>query len=84
VPAEPQPSWSHLLHAEADGSYRLEVIDEDGVTVPVARQVSQAQAERLLAKIARESHEARKPIAAVVRDPWFMASAVITTKRLRG
>jgi hypothetical protein len=83
VPAEPQPQWSHLLHAEADGSYRLEVVDEDGITVPVARQLSQAQAERLLAKIAQESRETRKPIKSVVRDPWFMASAVITTKRLR-
>ena len=81
MPAEPH--WSHVLHADADGSYRVEVIDEDGVSVPVARQVSQAQAERLLAKIAQESRETRKPIKAVVRDPWFMASAVITVKRLR-
>jgi hypothetical protein len=78
-----EPRWSHVLHAEADGSYRVEVIDEDGLSVPVARQLSQAQAERLLAKIAQESRQTRKPIKAVVRDPWFMASAVITVKRLR-
>jgi flagellar motor protein MotB len=74
-------NWSHVLHADADGRYRLEIVDEDGVTFPVARDVTQGQAEQLIARIAQESRETRKPVKVVIRDPYFMAATVITLKR---
>jgi hypothetical protein len=45
------------------------------------RQVTQGQAERLVQRIAAEARESRKPIKVVIRDPYFMAAAVITLKR---
>jgi hypothetical protein len=76
------PTWTHSLVLDADGSYRVEVTDEDGVTLPVARQVTRTQAETLIRRIAVEADESRKPIKAVIRDPFFMAATVITVKRL--
>jgi hypothetical protein len=65
-----------------DGSWRLEITDEDGVTLPVARQLTRGQAAVLLERIAREATQQHKPIKAVIRDPYFMAATVITIKRL--
>lgn len=76
--------WSHAIIAEADGTYRVEVTDEDGVMLPVARQVTAAQAERLIQRIGAEAEATRRPVKAVIRDPYFMAATVITVKRLSG
>jgi hypothetical protein len=73
--------WSHAIHDEADGTCRVEVIDEDGVSLPVGRQLTRAQAERLLERIQREARQERRPIKDVIRDPYFMAATVITIKR---
>ena len=78
------PAWSYAVLDEPDGSCRVEVTDEDGLAVPVARQVSRTQAERLIERIAAESQVTRRPIKTVIRDPYFMAATVITLKRLRG
>jgi len=74
-------NWSHHIIDEPDGSCRLEITDEDGAVFPVARQVTQAQAERLVQRIADESRTSRTPIKVVIRDPYFMAATVITLKR---
>jgi flagellar motor protein MotB len=76
--------WSHAIVEEADGSCRVEVTDEDGAMLPVARQVTRAQAERLIQRIATEAEESGKPIKVVIREPYFMAATVITVKRLPG
>jgi flagellar motor protein MotB len=75
-------AWSHTLIEDADGSFRVEITDEDGVVFPVARQVTRAQAERLIQRIAAEASESVKPVKVVIRDPYFMAATVITVKRL--
>jgi hypothetical protein len=78
-----EPSgWSHTIQQDADGTFRLEIIDEDGETWPVARQVTRGQAERLVERIVHEARQERKPIKVVIRDPNFMAATVITVKRL--
>jgi hypothetical protein len=77
-------TWSHQIFDDPDGTCRIEVTDEDGATLPVARQVTRAQAERLVQRIAAEGRDEGKPIRAVIRDPYFMAAAVITVKRLPG
>jgi hypothetical protein len=59
----------------------VEVTDEDGVAWPVVRDVSRAQAERLVERIAAEAAETRKPVKVVIRDPNFMAATIITLKR---
>ena len=74
-------NWSHHIIDDPDGSCRLEIIDEDGEVFPVARQVSRAQAERLVQRIVEESRASRSPIKVVIRDPYFMAATVITLKR---
>jgi hypothetical protein len=73
------------LIEEADGTFRVEVVDEDGDMLPIARQVSRGQAERLVQRITQEARSRRepKPIKAVIRDPYFMAATVITIKRQR-
>lgn len=76
--------WSHAIIEEPDGTSRVEVTDEDGIVLPVARQVSDAQAERLIQRIAEEARTSRRPVKAVIRDPYFMAATVITVKRLPG
>lgn len=73
--------WSHTLAADPDGTYRVEIRDEDGAVLPVARGVSAGQAQRLIDKISAEAHETRRPIKVVIRDPYFMAATVITLKR---
>ena len=78
--AEPT-NWSHVIEPEADGSYRLEIVDEDGAPWPIARQVTRGQAEKLVLRIAEEARREHKPIKVVIRDPHFMASTVITIKR---
>jgi hypothetical protein len=76
--------WSHALSEDADGSYRVEIVDEDGVAFPVARQVTHAQGEILVQRIADEARSSGKPVKAVIRDAYFMAATVITVKRLPG
>ena len=73
--------WSHTVLQDSDGTYRVEITDEDGAVFPVVRQVTQAQAERLVQRIAAEAQESHKPIKTVIRDPYFMAATVITLKR---
>lgn len=73
--------WSHVVHTDPDGTCRVEVIDEDGVSYPVARLLTPAQAQRLIDRIAEEARTERRPIKQVIRDPAFMAATVITVKR---
>jgi hypothetical protein len=77
-------AWSHAIIEEADGTFRLEITDEDGVPWPIARQVTRAQAETLVQRINSEATSSNRPIKTVIRDPYFMAAAVITVKRLPG
>ena len=70
-----------MVHSEPDGTCRVEVVDEDGVSLPVARQVSPSQAQRLIERIAEEARGEGKPIRDVIRDPAFMAATIITVKR---
>jgi hypothetical protein len=79
--ADAERHWSHLIHTEPDGTCRVEVIDEDGLTYPIARQVTPAQAQRLIERIAEEARTEQRPIKQVIRDPAFMAATVITVKR---
>ncbi len=79
--AAQQSAWSHELIEEEDGTLRLEVTDEDGAMLPIARQVTPGQAEKLIQRIALEASRQRKPIKAIIRDPYFMAATVITIKR---
>ena len=74
-----EPSFDVL--EDGDGSFRVEVTDEDGAMLPVVRQVSRAQADLLVERIKREARAERKPIKSVIRDPYFMAATVITIKR---
>jgi hypothetical protein len=74
-------SWSHVLLQDDDGTCRVEIVDEDGVAFPVARQLTPGQAERLVQRIADEAREQHKPVKVVIRDPYFMAATVITLKR---
>ena len=74
-------NWSHAIFDDPDGTCRVEISDEDGEVVPVARQVTRGQAERLIQRIAEESRNSRKPIKVIIRDPYFMAATVITLKR---
>ena len=60
----------------------MEITDEDATPFPVARQLTRGQAERLVERIAHEARESGRPIKAVIRDAYFMAATVITTKRL--
>jgi hypothetical protein len=76
-----QRAWSHQIQQDADGSFRLEIVDEDGEPWPVARQVTRGQAEKLVVRIAEEARRERKPVKVVIRDPSFMAATVITVKR---
>jgi hypothetical protein len=80
--AEAEADWSSVIHTEPDGTCRVEIIDEDGVQFPVARQVTPGQARRLVERIAEEARTERRPIKEVIRDPSFMAATVITIKRL--
>ena len=77
-------SWSHAILDDPDGTCRVEITDEDGEVYPVARQMTRAQAERLVQRVAAEAQDSGKPIKVVIRDPYFMAATVITTKRLPG
>ncbi len=77
----PPPAWTHTILTDTDGTCRVEITDEDGAILPVARQVTPGQAERLVERIAREARESHKPVKVVIRDPYFMAATVITLKR---
>ena len=77
-------SWSHAILDDPDGTCRVEITDEDGEVYPVARQMTRAQAERLVQRVAAEAQDSGKPVRVVIRDPYFMAATVITTKRLPG
>ena len=79
-----KPSWGHDLLRDADGSYRLEIIDERGERFPVARQVSEGQAKQLLNVIGQEALHRDALVADVIRDPGFMAPVVISLKRGSG
>ncbi len=74
-------SWSHTILEEPDGTCRVEVTDEDGAVLPIARQLTRGQAERLVSTIGAEARASGKPIKAVIRNPYFMAATVITLKR---
>jgi cob(I)alamin adenosyltransferase len=76
------PQWSHSIVEEPDGTLRVDVTDEEGAVLPVARQITRAQAERLIQRISAEAESTNRPIKAVIRDPYFMAATVITVKRL--
>jgi hypothetical protein len=78
------PLWSHDLLRDSDGSYRLEILDERGERFPVARQISEGQARRLLRVIEQEAQRRGTPVADVIRDPGFMAPVVISLKRANG
>jgi hypothetical protein len=75
--------WSHVIETEADGTCRVEIIDEDGVQYPVARQVTPGQARRLVERIAAEAQSEGRLVKDVIRDPSFMAATVIMIKRLQ-
>jgi peptide subunit release factor 1 (eRF1) len=62
----------------------LEVLDERGRRVPVARQVSEGQARQLLRAIEQEANRRRYAIAEIVDDPVFMAQTVLAIKRGNG
>lgn len=83
MPEEEQnaPRWTHAVVADQDGTYRVEITDEDGAVFPVARQVTRGQAERLVQRIAAEARESHQPVKVVIRDPYFMAATIITLKR---
>jgi hypothetical protein len=74
-------AWSYELIEEPDTTFRVEITDEDGAMLPIARQVTRGQAEKLVQRVAAEAQRERKPIKAVIRDPYFMAATVITIKR---
>ena len=80
--AQPPP-WSYEILEDGDGTFRVEVTDEEGAMLPIARQVTRGQAEKLIARIKLEADSERKPIKSVIRDPYFMAATVITIKRQR-
>lgn len=75
------PAWRHLVHADADGSYRVEIVDEDEVVLPVGRKLTAGQAEKLVLAIAAESVDSGKPMKTVIRDHAFMAATILTVKR---
>jgi hypothetical protein len=81
----PDPAhWRHELHQDPDGTYRLEILDERGERVPIARQITQAQAELLLRAIDQEARRRLYAVAEIIRDPEFMATTVIAIKRDNG
>ena len=78
----PNPEhWSHELIAEPGAGYRLEILDEWGERFPVARGITQREAAILLKAIEDEATRRRYAIAEVIRDPNFMAPAIIALKR---
>jgi len=81
--AAQQSDWSYALIEEPYATFRVEVTDEDGAMLPVARQVTRGQAEKLIERIVREARSERKQIKTVIRDAYFMAATVITIKRQR-
>jgi hypothetical protein len=78
-----EADWSSVIHTEPDGSCRVEIVDEDGVQYPIARQMTPGQAKRLVQRIAEEARTEGRPVKDVIRDPSFMAATVITIKRLQ-
>ena len=81
----PNPAdWSHELIREPDGTLRLEILDERGDRLPIARQISEGQAKLLLKAIEDEATRRRHAIAEIIRDPAFMAPTVIALKRGNG
>jgi hypothetical protein len=72
-----------VIQADPDGTCRVEIVDEDGVPYPVARQVTPGQAKRLVERIAEEAQSEGRLVKDVIRDPSFMAATVITIKRLQ-
>jgi hypothetical protein len=81
--AEAEAGWSPVIHTEPDGTCRVEIIDEDGVQFPIARQVTPGQARRLVERIAEEARTEGRLVKDVIRDPAFMAATVIMVKRVQ-
>lgn len=77
-----ETSWEPLFHQDPDGTYRVEIRDEDSVTWPVGRALTRAQGEALVQRIAAEVAETRKPAKVVIRDPHFMAASILLVKRV--
>lgn len=75
------PPWTYDLRRDPDGTFGVEIVDEDNVRLPVARQLSEAQARLLVKSIEAEAVASGRPIKAVIRDHYFMASTVLTVKR---
>ena len=81
----PDPSkWSFELLPDSDGRFRLEILDERGNRVPVARQISAGQARQLVAEIEAEARRRRFAVAEILQDPDFMARTIIAVKRRNG
>ena len=78
----PNPEhWSHELIAEADGTLRLDIVDERDRRLPIARGITPAQAQALLVAVEREATRRRYAIGEVIRDPAFMAATILAVKR---
>lgn len=73
--------WSHTLLSEPGGTFRVEVIDEEGVRVPIGRQLSARQAQVLIERVAAEAEQSGQPVKSVVRNPGFMSATILTIKR---
>ncbi len=75
------PGWSHAVYDAPDGTCRVEVTDEQGTCLPVARGLTRGQAELLIQRLGAEAATSQRQVATVIRDPWFMAATVLTVKR---
>lgn len=74
-------AWSHQTEPDANGLVRVKIVDEDVVAVPVARQLTPGQADRLVEAIAGEVEASGRPARLVIRDAAFMAATVLMVKR---
>src|SRR5918911_1590683 len=72
----PNPNhWSHELHQEPDGTYRLEVLDERGERVPVARQITESQA-KLSSGAVGDAHQRQLKYASILADYHLVVRTV--------
>lgn len=74
-------SWTHELLPDEDGSFRVEVIDEEGVRFPIGRKLTESQARLLVRRVAAEVEASGRPSSAVIRDAPFMSATILTVKR---
>ena len=77
-------AWSPQISQEEDGTYRVAITDEDGVTYPVGRKLTSGQAGLLVLWIQKEHEKSGRRVAEVIRDPEFMASSILVVKQTRG